>query len=112
MQSTLHTPLKASVSPNPHQDPHFTAEDPISGSGHLRGLSQSQDSPAPWTEKQAGTGVGQGGIQKAAFKEALTLRVMPGHPRRVPESKCLLKCGALGLAGLPQVPARAPEAAF
>lgn len=24
----------------------------------------------------------------------------------MPESKCLLKCGALGLAGLPGVPAR------
>lgn len=68
-------PLKASVSPNPHQDPHFTAEDPISGSGHLRVCHRAR-TPQPWTEKQAGTGVGQGGIQKAAFKEALTLRVM------------------------------------
>ena len=38
--------------------------------------SSTARTPRPWTEKQAGTGVGQGGIQKAAFKEALTLRVM------------------------------------
>lgn len=72
---TLHTPLQVPVSPNPHQDPHFLAEDPISGPGHLRVCHRAR-TPQPWTEKQAGTGVGQGGVQKAAFKEALTLRVM------------------------------------
>lgn len=71
----LRTPPDKPPSPNPHQDPHFIAEDPIPGSGHLRVCHRAR-TPRPWTEKQAGTGVGQGGIQKAAFKEALTLRVM------------------------------------